>query len=172
MPSLPVLALAKTQTAATFTSAPDCYQKCAKSASASTGKFSNSSNMYISTRLLPNVCQVCQCWHCRIYWQWHTCQCWHWSGAAKPNGYRPKTASKFKVRFQFRVGQICHSSEKCELCFIGLVFTIFKIITRKPTKFPLDHHITCLYGIHTTLDIINNGSVKIFSPHPVSLLIF
>ena len=82
----------------------------------------------------------------------------------------PQIASKFKDRFQFRVGQICHSSEKCELCFIGLVFTIFKIITRKPTKFPLDHHITCLYGIHTTLDIINNGSVKIFSPHPVHIL--
>ena len=42
---------------------PNCCQKCAKSASAGTGKISNSSDMYISTRLLPKVCQVCQCWH-------------------------------------------------------------------------------------------------------------
>ena len=63
MPSLPVLALAKSQTAVTCTSAPDCCQKCAKSASAGTGKNSNSSYIHISTRLLPKVCQVCQCWH-------------------------------------------------------------------------------------------------------------
>ena len=79
----------------------------------------------------------------------------------------PQIASKFKVRFQFRVGQICHLSEKCELCFIGLLFTIFKIIVGKPTKFPFDHRITCLCGIHTALNMIYNRSVMIFSPHPV-----
>ena len=78
-----------------------------------------------------------------------------------------RPVSKFKVRFQFRVGQICHSSEKCELCFIGLLFTIFKIIVGKPTKFPFDHRITCLCGIHTALNMIYNRSVMIFSPHPV-----
>ena len=84
--SLSVLALSKPQTAATCTSVPNCYQMCAKSASSGTGKISNSSDMHIIAKLLPKVCQVCQCWHCRISWQWHDCQCWHWSGAVKPNG--------------------------------------------------------------------------------------
>ena len=63
MPTLSVLALAKPQTAATCTSVPNCYQKCAKSVSAGTVKTSNSSNMHISAKLLPKVCQVCQFWH-------------------------------------------------------------------------------------------------------------
>ena len=58
--SLPVLALAKTQTAATCTLVPNCCQKRANSASG-TGKTSNSIDMFISAKMLPKVCQVCQC---------------------------------------------------------------------------------------------------------------
>ena len=82
--------------------------------------------------------------------------------------YWTQIASKFKVKFQFRVGQICHSPEKFELRFIGQFFTIFKIIFGKPTKFPFDRCMTNLCVIHTTLNIIYNWSVKIFSPHPVN----
>merc|ERR1712020_813459 len=39
VPSLPVLALAKSQIAVTCTSLPNCCQKCAKSASAGTAEF-------------------------------------------------------------------------------------------------------------------------------------
>ena len=63
VPSLPVLALTKPQIAATCISVPNCCQKFAKSVSASTDKTANSSNMHISAKLLPKVCQVCQCWH-------------------------------------------------------------------------------------------------------------
>ena len=48
-----------------------------------------------------------------------------------------------------RVGRFCHLPEKCELGFIGKLFTNFENISEKPAKFPFHRRITCLCSVHT-----------------------